>query len=134
MKPKKIVLLIILFCILLNGTACSSSEETQAKEQDFTTTVETEIKEKAKVYTEVEFQTGDVPLNEFVQLSGQITQTDSKKDSLQNGDRFILHSGSSDYQIFNQQDTAFKVGDMVTVYGEDYGFIKAIVIEKEEDK
>jgi|SRR5699024_4116336 len=133
MKKKHTLVLLLLFVLLLGGTGCSQNDKTQAKEEQFTATVETEIKKKTNKYTEKEFQTADVPLNDFVQLTGEITRSDGD-ETLKKGDRFILKSGSSNYQIFNEQEYPFSIGDRVTVYGEYYGFIKAIAIEKEESK
>ncbi|MGM0124581.1 hypothetical protein IGI37_001959 [Enterococcus sp. AZ194] len=107
-----------------------SNQTTQNKELEanFTQKTKQEIKEKARIFTEDEFQSAEVPLNEYVQLSGEIIQSDRETD-LVKGDRFILKSGSSRYQVFNEQEEPIQVGDLVTVYGEYYGFIKAIVIE-----
>jgi|SRR5699024_223704 len=133
MKKKHRILLLLLFVFLLGSTGCSQTDKTKDKEEQFTATVETNIKKKANKYTEEEFQTADVPLNDFVQLSGEITRSDGE-ETLKKGDRFILKSGSSNYQIFNEQEYPFSVGNHITVYGEYYGFIKAIAIEKEETK
>src|SRR5699024_11412705 len=79
MKKKHTLVLLLLFVLLLGGTGCSQNDKTQAKEEQFTATVETEIKKKANKYTEKEFQTADVPLNDFVQLTGEITDRKSTR-------------------------------------------------------
>ncbi|MGM9902621.1 hypothetical protein A5844_000422 [Enterococcus sp. 10A9_DIV0425] len=99
--------------------------------QNFEQQAKNRIKEKAYIYTEEEFQTANVPIHAWVQLSGEIIQSDQSKEIVK-GDRFILKSGSSRYQIFNDQEEILKIGDSVTVYGEYYGFIKGVVIERKE--
>ena len=44
-----------------------------------------------------------------------------------------MKSGSSKYQVFNEQKKKLKIGDEVTVYGEYYGFLKGTLIESEEN-
>lgn len=114
---------------LLVSSGCGGSKE-NAQNNQFTNEVTREIRQKAKHYTEQELQNTEVPLHAFIQLEGEIIRSDGGKTILK-GDRFILRSGSSNYQIFNEQKEAISIGDQVTVYGEYYGFIKGIIIEKE---
>ncbi|MBO1300946.1 MULTISPECIES: hypothetical protein [unclassified Enterococcus] len=93
--------------------------------------VKEEIQQKAHVFTEKEYQSGEVPLHVWVKIEGKIIQAD-RGNEIEKGDRFILRSGSSDYQIFNEQTAKIDVGDEVIVYGEYYGFIKGILIERKE--
>lgn len=91
------------------------------------------IKKNANAYSEKEFQDNEVPLHDFVQLTGEITMSEKKSSAMiEKGTRFVIQSGDSQYQIFNEQTLPLKVGETVTVYGEYYGFIKAILIEKEK--
>lgn len=124
---KNFLILIIFFSFSVFLVSCSSQKTTT---EDFTEETLIALKKKAKSYSNEEFQEGDVPLHEFVQLTGKITQSDGKKDTIEKDDRFVLEVGESRYQIFNQQENSFKIGDEVTVYGEYYGFIKASYIEK----
>ncbi|MHA4801792.1 hypothetical protein ACX0E5_16380, partial [Enterococcus faecium] len=78
-------------------------------------------------------QNGDVRLNEYISLKGEIVESDSRSSLIKKGDRFILKSGSSKYQVFNEQKKKLKIGDEVTVYGEYYGFLKGTLIESEEN-
>lgn len=89
------------------------------------------IQQKAQVFTEKEYQSAEVPLHEWVKIEGKIIQSDRQED-IKKGDRFILRSGSSNYHVFNEQTAKIKVGDEVIVYGEYYGFIKGILIERKE--
>lgn len=117
------------FFILISFSGCALQiNESGEKEREFTQKTKEGIKKNAKQYTEKEFQSANVPLNEFVQISGEIIQSDREK-KIEKGDRFLLKSGSSRYQVFNEQDIPIHVGDSVIVYGEYYGFIKAILVE-----
>lgn len=127
-KFKRLFSMILLFSGLLGFLSGCGAEKSSNK--NFTEETLTALKKKAKLYTEEEFQNGEVPLHDFVQLTGKITKTDGKSSEIQKGDRFILESGKSRYQIFNQQEEIFVVGDEVTVYGEYYGFITASYVEK----
>ncbi|HAP5023191.1 TPA: hypothetical protein IUY12_001800, partial [Enterococcus faecalis EX166083VC20] len=91
------------------------------------------LKETAQSYSETELQNGDVRLNEYISLKGEIVESDSRSSLIKKGDRFILKSGSSKYQVFNEQKKKLKIGDEVTVYGEYYGFLKGTLIESEEN-
>ncbi|WP_181265216.1 hypothetical protein [Enterococcus mundtii] len=99
------------------------------QEKDFEDQIKEEIQQKAHVFTEKEYQSAEVPLHQWVKIEGKIIQSDGQKQ-IEKGDRFILRSGSSDYQVFNEQATTINVGDEVIVYGEYYGFIKGILIER----
>lgn len=122
---------ILLFSLCLTAlSGCSFSEETE-RQATFSEEAVEQIKEKAKKYSEEDFKEGLVPLNEFVQLSGTILKSDSQEQTLKKGDRFILVSGESQYQVFNEQENSFEVGEKIVVYGEYYGFLKGILIEKD---
>ncbi|MDA9429598.1 hypothetical protein QJ527_08355 [Enterococcus mundtii] len=69
-------------------------------------------------------------MHQWVKIEGKIIRSDGQ-EQIAKGDRFILRSGSSDYQVFNEQATTINVGDEVLVYGEYYGFIKGFFIERE---
>ena len=107
--------------ILLALTGCKSGEK------EFDEESLQNLKETAQSYSETELQNGDVRLNEY------IVESDSRSSLIKKGDRFILKSGSSKYQVFNEQKKKLKIGDEVTVYGEYYGFLKGTLIESEEN-
>ena len=113
--------------ILLALTGCKSGEK------EFDEESLQNLKETAQSYSETELQNGDVRLNEYISLKGEIVESDSRSSLIKKGDRFILKSGSSKYQVFNEQKKKLKIGDEVTVYGEYYGFLKGTLIESEEN-
>lgn len=123
-------MILVLIC-LITLSSCSEKEASTITQFDDKTLVG--LKDNAKTYTEEEFQNSEVPLNEFIQISGEIIQSE-KTDSevIDKGTRFVLKSGDSKYQVFNEQMTPLLVGDKVTVYGEYYGIIKGTIIEKEK--
>ncbi|MDH6363965.1 hypothetical protein M2139_000950 [Enterococcus sp. PF1-24] len=122
-------LFILILLVFLPFSAC---KQTESKENDnFSKETIGNLKTNAKEYSEDELQNGEVPLNEYVRLTGEIVESDSSDEIISKGDRFILKSGDSQYQIFNQQDIPLQIADELTVYGEYYGFIKADLIEKE---
>lgn len=130
MKKKiSFILLIILAGAVL---ICCVGKKDGGSTHEFNKTSNIKLQTEAKKYSEEELQNGEVPLNEYIQLSGEIIQSDSKTNKIEKGDRFILKSGSSKYQVFNEQPISLEVGEDVTVYGEYYGFIKGIVINKNE--
>lgn len=120
--------------LIVNLSACHLSMDTDTTDTDNFSEVTTEnLKHYAKKYSEEELQDGSVPLNEYIQISGEIIQSDSKTIEIEKGDRFILMSGQSKYQVFNEQDDVLKIGDLITVYGEYYGFLKGSLIEKDNE-
>ncbi|MBL1225984.1 hypothetical protein [Enterococcus sp. BWR-S5] len=131
MKRKKWLSLSLLLLLLMT-CGCSANKEEEANKQDtFSEEVIENIKEKAEHFSDQEFQEGEVPLNSFVQISGTILKSDSGKNQVKKGDRFILINEGSQYQVFNEQDGTFEIGENITVYGEYYGFLKGILIEKD---
>lgn len=122
---KKKFFTILFFLSLLFLTACQKNSN---QVTSFSSQALTSIKGKAKIYSEKELQSGKVPLNDFIKIEGEIIKAD-RGSKIKKGDRFILHSEGSDYQIFNEQEKKFSIGDEVIVYGEYYGFIKGIVLE-----
>lgn len=132
MKKILLIFTFILSAQVLTGCGSGASSEKE-KQTDFSSASEQGIKKKAKEYTEEELQNDEVPLNEYIKLTGKIEKSDGEGETLKKGDRFILSSGSSQYQVFNEQEQSFSIGDTVTVYGEYYGFIKAFLIEKAEE-
>lgn len=131
MKRRKWLSTSLLFLLLLI-CGCSANKKEEANKQDtFSEEVIENIKEKAEQFSDQEFQEGEVPLNSFVQISGTILKSDSGKNQVKKGDRFILINEGSQYQVFNEQDGTFEIGESITVYGEYYGFLKGILIEKD---
>ncbi|WP_086347715.1 hypothetical protein [Candidatus Enterococcus clewellii] len=130
-KWRYILLPFVLFTLV---SGCSSNKQETKKQASFSNEAVEKLKEKAAQYSEQEFQEGEVPLNTFVQISGTILKSDSGEQQLKKGDRFILSNGDSQYQVFNEQENSFEVGEDVTVYGEYYGFLKGILIEKDGNR
>ncbi|WP_430611060.1 hypothetical protein [Enterococcus sp. DIV0876] len=113
--------------IILSG--CNKQNEaTQVTE--FSQEASIKLKTAASTYTDRAYQDGEVPLNDFIQMTGKITDTDSQSEQIMKGDRFVLQTDSAKYQVFNQQETTLYLEDEVTVYGEYYGFIKGTLIER----
>lgn len=124
-------LLILLSFSLLTLGACGTDKSETDTVNDFSKEAITNLKVQTKAYTDEELQAGEVPLNEYIQIEGEITKTDGGKEIVK-GDRFVLQSGDSQYQVFNEQETPLALGDRVTVYGEYYGIIKGMLIERNE--
>lgn len=123
---------VLLIALLIIASACSGTQqEEQEKQAAFSKETVENLKAKAEQYSKQEFQEGEVPLNTFVQISGTILKSDSGEKKIKKGDRFILMDGDSRYQVFNEQEDSFEIGEAVTVYGEYYGFLKGILIEKD---
>ncbi|OTN75423.1 hypothetical protein A5886_000493 [Enterococcus sp. 8G7_MSG3316] len=121
--------LLFLFVAILILSGCGiQNEETQVRE--FSLEATTKLKTAATIYPDRAYQDGEVPLNEWIQMTGKITDTDSQSEEIRKGDRFVLQTDSAKYQIFNQQETTLYLNDEVTVYGEYYGFIKGTLIER----
>ncbi|MGC6769485.1 hypothetical protein [Enterococcus sp. LJL51] len=131
---KKFLLLFILVIACFTGfVSFANQKEPEAiKQNNFSKKMVAELKNKAKTYSEEDFQEGNVPLNEFICINGQIIKSDSKEETIKKGDRFMLLSGDSRYQVINEQEELLRIGDNVTVYGEYYGFLKGTFIEQGE--
>lgn len=130
---KRVIQAFFLLSLVVSMTACgNAASNEEVKKYNFSEKTTKNLMTMAKCYTEEELQNGEVPLNEYIQLSGEIIVSDGKEDVIQKGDRFILKSGDSQYQVFNEQEQLLQVGDKVTVYGEYYGFLKGTVIERNE--
>ncbi|MDR1567693.1 MAG: hypothetical protein LBS33_03300 [Streptococcaceae bacterium] len=117
--------LCVLVLIFLSG--CS---EKKVKEFDSQTIEDKGIVKKAKKYTDEQYQNGEVALHEYVQIQGKISKTDEKDNRIKQNSRFILKTTHGKYQVINGVDSNLKLGDKVTVYGEYYGFIKAMKIDE----
>ena len=111
---KKKMLILLAFSLLTLGACGNDKSESETK-----------------AYSDEELQAGEVPLNEYIQIEGEITKTDGGK-KITKGERFVLQSGNSQYQVFNEQEAPLSLGDRVTVYGEYYGIIKRMLIERNE--
>lgn len=127
---KRKVLILLGFSLLTLG-ACGNNRAEKETVDDFSKEAITNLKAQTKIYSDEDLQTGEVPLNEYIQIEGEITKTDGG-EKITKGDRFVLQSGDSQYQVFNEQDTPLSLGDQVTVYGEYYGIIKGMLIERNE--
>ena len=127
---KKKMLILLAFSLLTLG-ACGNDKPESETVNDFSKEAITNLKSQTKAYSDEELQAGEVPLNEYIQIEGEITKTDGGK-KITKGDRFVLQSGNSQYQVFNEQETPLSLGDRVTVYGEYYGIIKGMLIERNE--
>lgn len=129
MKRKFIILLTGLpFCLLFS---CSNQE---TKKFDREASSADRIVIKAKAYTDAQYKNDEVPQHEYVKLTGKISKSDSADDKVEKNGRFILETTGGRYQIINDANVSFKKGDHVIVYGEYYGFIKAMRIDSELDK
>lgn len=127
------IFLIVLLCALCSFTGCQSAHsDAKTQERAFDQETLSGLETKAKRYSAAELAQDEVPLHAYIQLEGTITKTDGKKDKLKKGDRFVLTADDQQYQIFNEQDKAFAIGDKVVVYGEYYGFIKGLMIKGAE--
>lgn len=127
---KRKVLILLGFSLLTLG-ACGNNRAEKETVDDFSKEAITNLKAQTKIYSDEDLQAGEVPLNEYIQIEGEITKTDGG-EKITKGDRFVLQSGDSQYQVFNEQDTPLSLGDQVTVYGEYYGIIKGMLIERNE--
>lgn len=127
---KKKMLILLAFSLLTLG-ACGNDKSESETVNDFSKEAITNLKSQTKAYSDEALQAGEVPLNEYIQIEGEITKTDGGK-KITKGDRFVLQSGNSQYQVFNEQEAPLSLGDWVTVYGEYYGIIKGMLIERNE--
>ncbi|MDR2976230.1 MAG: hypothetical protein LBV19_02815 [Streptococcaceae bacterium] len=114
---------LILFLLpLLLLSACSGPS---ASEKD-----NIQLQKKAKSWNDADYKQSKVPLHSYVKLYGVIQKSDGKNEKVGKNNRFILMRSNTRYQVINGTNKEFKVGDKVTVYGEYYGFIKAMSIEQ----
>lgn len=119
-------LLILLSLISLSGCSSKADQTTTS----FDTTNQALVKEKAKEYSNDEYQNSDVRLKTYVKITGKIIKTDSKNDQkIKKNDRFVIQNEGYDYQIINSSDNVLKIDDVVEVYGEYYGFVKGVEID-----
>lgn len=125
-----VIKLSLAFLVLISLAACSHQKvdkfDKQVKQSEA-------IVKNAKTYTDEQYQNGEVALHEDVQIKGKITKTDEQDGQVKKDSRFILKTAASQYQVINGTDSKLQTGDIVTVYGEYYGFIKAMQIEREEN-
>lgn len=124
--------LLCLFTLIILTSCGYDLNGNQKQEENFSKEKNVKIKSKAKFFSNEELQNGEVPLYEYIQLSGEIIKSDSKNDVIEKGDRFILKQGENQYQIINEQEETFIIGDQVIVYGEYYGFVKAHLLERRQ--
>lgn len=123
------------YMILLGGFGLFVLSGCQEKAENSTTASfdasnQVLVKEKAKEYTNDEYQNGDVRLKTYVKMTGKIVMTDSKNDQeIKKNDRFVIQNDGYDYQVINSSDSVLKLNDTVDVYGEYYGFVKGVEIE-----
>lgn len=122
---KKLSLIFTLFASLFLLSSCGSKSVENRDNQNKA------LAKKSQVYPDRAYQAGEVPLHSFVQVSGEIQRTDQKNGKLEKGGRFILKTENIKIQILNTDYEGFKVGDKVKVYGQYYGFIRSMNIEKE---
>ncbi|BAL62701.1 hypothetical protein QQG09_00120 [Melissococcus plutonius] len=127
MKNRLVCSFILVIFLFVGG--CTKKETEKTTNQFSHETIQ-RIKKTAKSYSENELQSGQVPLHTYLQLTGKIIKSDSKTATIKREDRFILESGQNHYQVFNEQSMKLKIGDTITVYGEYYGFLKAIFVER----
>jgi hypothetical protein len=119
--------LVLLLLGLVSLTACADK-----KAENFAQQSSQPLSQKAKIYTDEQYQNGEVALHDYVQIQGKISKTDEKDGHIKKDSRFILKTTAGNYQVINATDTSLQTGDTVTVYGEYYGFIKAMQIDSEE--
>lgn len=100
---------------------------------NFSKKQEEKLKENARSVSEQEWQNDEVPLREMVSLEGTIIKSDRKSGKVENGDRFLLQTQGNVFMIFNDQNQCFRVGEQIKVYGEYYGFIKGLLIERRNE-
>ncbi|AIM24548.1 hypothetical protein [Melissococcus plutonius] len=127
MKNRLVCSFILVIFLFVGG--CTKKETEKTTNQFSHETIQ-RIKKTAKSYSENELQSGQVPLHTYLQLTGKIIKSDSKTATIKREDRFIFESDQNHYQVFNEQSMKLKIGDTITVYGEYYGFLKAIFVER----
>lgn len=124
-------LLIICLIMMLTSTSYGCSKVSKSSSSNITTnTLNQELKQKAKIYKNEEYQNGKVPLQTYIKMEGKIIQTDNKnKQIVTKSDRFILENNGTKYQMICGEKITVKVGDKVTVYGTYYGLVQVDEID-----
>ena len=118
--------LIIYFITLLTATSYGCSKASKSPTSNIKEiSLNQELKLKAKVYNNEEYQNGKVPLQTYIKMEGKIIQTDNKnKQIVTKSDRFILDNNGVKYQMICGEKITVKVGDKVNVYGTYYGLVQ----------
>ncbi|MCC4053915.1 hypothetical protein [Enterococcus faecium] len=128
---KGLVTMVIVICSLFLATGYMNDNRKQIN--NFSKNQEEKLKENARSVSEQEWQNDEVPLREMVSLEGTIIKSDRKSGKVENGDRFLLQTQGNVFMIFNDQNQCFRVGERIKVYGEYYGFIKGLLIERRNE-
>ncbi|MDG4590584.1 hypothetical protein [Enterococcus faecium] len=128
---KGLVAMVIVICSLFLATGYMNDNRKQMN--NFSKKQEEKLKENARSVSEQEWQNDEVPLREMVSLEGTIIKSDRKSGKVENGDRFLLQTQGNVFMIFNDQNQCFRVGERIKVYGEYYGFIKGLLIERRNE-
>ncbi|EMF0343150.1 hypothetical protein JXE12_001204 [Enterococcus faecium] len=128
---KELVAMVIVICSLFLATGYMNDNRKQIN--NFSKKQEEKLKENARSVSEQEWQNDEVPLREMVSLEGTIIKSDRKSGKVENGDRFLLQTQGNVFMIFNDQNQCFRVGERIKVYGEYYGFIKGMLIERRNE-
>ncbi|CUX98387.1 hypothetical protein ACVWIQ_02625 [Enterococcus faecium] len=128
---KGLVAMVIVICSLFLATGYMNDNRKQIN--NFSKKQEEKLKENARSVSEQEWQNDEVPLREMVSLEGTIIKSDRKSGKVENGDRFLLQTQGNVFMIFNDQNQCFRVGERIKVYGEYYGFIKGLLIERRNE-
>ncbi|ELZ1274148.1 hypothetical protein SP294_000009 [Enterococcus faecium] len=128
---KGLVTMVIVICSLFLATGYMNDNHKQIN--NFSKKQEEKLKENARSVSEQEWQNDEVPLREMVSLEGTIIKSDRKSGKVENGDRFLLQTQGNVFMIFNDQNQCFRVGEQIKVYGEYYGFIKELLIERRNE-
>ncbi|EMF0280398.1 hypothetical protein KI126_002446 [Enterococcus faecium] len=128
---KGLVAMVIVICSLFLATGYMNDNHKQIN--NFSKKQEEKLKENARSVSEQEWQNDEVPLREMVSLEGTIIKSDRKSGKVENGDRFLLQTQGNVFMIFNDQNQCFRVGERIKVYGEYYGFIKGLLIERRNE-
>ncbi|PQF81996.1 hypothetical protein EGW67_13230 [Enterococcus faecium] len=123
--------MVIVICSLFLATGYMNDNHKQIN--NFSKKQEEKLKENARSVSEQEWQNDEVPLREMVSLEGTIIKSDRKSGKVENGDRFLLQTQGNVFMIFNDQNQCFRVGEQIKVYGEYYGFIKELLIERRNE-
>ncbi|EGP4839515.1 hypothetical protein FMV48_000098 [Enterococcus faecium] len=123
--------MVIVICSLFLATGYMNDNHKQIN--NFSKKQEEKLKENARSVSEQEWQNDEVPLREMVSLEGTIIKSDRKSGKVENGDRFLLQTQGNVFMIFNDQNQCFRVGERIKVYGEYYGFIKGLLIERRNE-
>lgn len=130
LKIPRLKYIMLFFAIILMSTflyGCSTSSKTSSS---VTTSLNQELRKKAKTYTNAQYQNGEVALKTYIKMEGKITQTDNKnKKVVAKDDRFILVNNGVRYQMICGQNTTVKVGSKVIIFGTYYGLVKVDEIE-----